>query len=410
MTRPAWWEEGPGPDGGRPGPSRPPGGRPPVPDGGSARPAGPRPAPTARYDGPPGWNVPPGPPVPPRGGPAPAPRRRPPSRWRAPGAEAVVAAVVVAGLVGVVLFPEALGLDERSPFVQVVAFRPQLTTIAFVLALLAAFGAWRRAAAGTLVVALAVGLVSGIGAADVVRRTAGSATVAGTSGGLVVLALNTYTGLADADDLAALVQARDPDLISLPEARGDLRRRLESRLDEGQGGSGYRAYSADDADDASGMTVFVRSSLGRPTVVQDREGTYPAIVVDLPRSAPGVAAGLRFVADHPRSPKPGDTNGWVRDVGRLAQWCDAGRPTVIAGDMNATADHAHFRSSTANCTDVAAATGDGVTGTWPSWVPAFLGAQIDHVLVTGGPRPLGFEITPVGGTDHRAVLARIGPG
>nr|WP_246326283.1 endonuclease/exonuclease/phosphatase family protein [Actinomycetospora corticicola] len=261
-----------------------------------------------------------------------------------------------------------------------------------------------------MVVALAVGLVSGIGVADVAGRTVGSATVTGTSGGLVVLALNTYTGDADADDLAALIQARNPDLVSLPEARGDLRRRLDSRLDEGQGGTGYRSYSADDADDASGMTVFVRSSLGRPTVTQDRDGTYPAIVVDLPRSAPGVASGLRFVADHPRSPKPGDTFGWVRDVGRLARWCDADRPTIIAGDMNATADHALFRSATADCTDAGSATGDGVTGTWPSWVPAFLGAQIDHVLVTGGPRPLGFEIAPVGGTDHRAVLARIGPG
>ncbi|GAA4835875.1 hypothetical protein GCM10023201_25730 [Actinomycetospora corticicola] len=327
-----------------------------------------------------------------------------------PGAPSIVGAVVLAGIVGVVLFPEALGLDERSPFVQVVAFRPQLATVALVLAALAAFGAWRRAAAGTLVVALAVGLVSGIGVADVAGRTVGSATVTGTSGGLVVLALNTYTGDADADDLAALIQARNPDLVSLPEARGDLRRRLDSRLDEGQGGTGYRSYSADDADDASGMTVFVRSSLGRPTVTQDRDGTYPAIVVDLPRSAPGVASGLRFVADHPRSPKPGDTFGWVRDVGRLARWCDADRPTIIAGDMNATADHALFRSATADCTDAGSATGDGVTGTWPSWVPAFLGAQIDHVLVTGGPRPLGFEIAPVGGTDHRAVLARIGPG
>ncbi|MCD2190151.1 endonuclease/exonuclease/phosphatase family protein [Actinomycetospora soli] len=327
-----------------------------------------------------------------------------------PGAPAVVGAAVLAGIVGVVLFPEALGLDERSPFVQVVAFRPQLATVAFVLAVLAAFGAWRRAASGTLVVALAVGLVGGVGVAEAAGRGLGGTTVEDTSGGLVVLALNTYTGLADADDLAALIQARNPDLVSLPEARGDLRRRLESRLDEGQGGSGYRSYSADDADDASGMTVFVRSSLGRPTVTQDRDGTYPAIVVDLPRSAPGVASGLRFVADHPRSPKPGDTYGWVRDVGRLARWCDADRPTIIAGDMNATADHALFRSSTANCTDAGSATGDGVTGTWPSWVPGFLGAQIDHVLVAGGPQPLGFEVARVGGTDHRAVLARIGSG
>ncbi|MDL5155744.1 endonuclease/exonuclease/phosphatase family protein [Actinomycetospora termitidis] len=327
-----------------------------------------------------------------------------------PGAPAIVGALVLAGIVGVVLFPEALDLDTRSPFVQVVAFRPQLAAVTLVVAALTALGAWRRAASGLLVVALALGLVGGTGVVDTAGRAVGSASVSGTSGGLTVLALNTYAGDADPDALADLVRDRDPDLISLPEARGDLRRRLESRLDEGQGGSGYRSYSADDADDASGMTVFVRSSLGRPSVTQDRAGTYPAIVVDLPRSAPGVASGLRFVADHPRSPKPGDTFGWVRDVGRLAQWCDAGRPTVVAGDMNATLDHALFRSSTANCSDAGAATGDGLTGTWPSWAPGFLGAQIDHVLTAGGPEPLGFEVVGVAGTDHRAVLARIGSG
>jgi endonuclease/exonuclease/phosphatase (EEP) superfamily protein YafD len=323
----------------------------------------------------------------------------------------------VAGIAIVVLFPEVLGLDARSPFAQVVAVRPQLAAVAVVLAALAGLGAWtRRSGPNALLVALALGLVAVVGLVTVGARATGSAPAVGTGGtasadgSVVVLSLNTYKGQADPDALADLVRDRSPDLVALPEARGDLRRRLASRLDDDQGGSGYRAYSADDTNDASGMTVFVRSSFGRPTVTQDRSGTFPTIVVDLPRSAPGVASGLRFVAIHPRSPRPGGTGSWARDVAGLSRWCDAGRPTVVAGDMNSTEDHRVFADATAQCTDAGSATGDGLTGTWPSWLPGFLGAQIDHVLTAGGPRPTAFEVVPAAGTDHRAILARIGEG
>jgi endonuclease/exonuclease/phosphatase (EEP) superfamily protein YafD len=323
----------------------------------------------------------------------------------------------VAGLAIVVLFPEVLGLDARAPFAQVVAFRPQLAAAAAALAALAGLGAWsRRAGPDALLVAVALGLVGVVALVDVGARAAGSAPAVGTGGAdsadgsVVVLSLNTYKGQADPDALADLVRDRDPDLVALPEARGDLRRRLASRLDDDQGGSGYRAYSADDTNDASGMTVFVRSSFGRPTVTQDRSGSFPAIIVDLPRTAPGVASGLRFVAIHPRSPRPGGTGSWARDVSALSRFCDAGRPTVVAGDMNSTEDHRVFADATAECSDAGSLTGDGLTGTWPSWLPGFLGAQIDHVLTAGGPRPTAFEVVPAAGTDHRAILARIGEG
>ncbi len=329
----------------------------------------------------------------------------------------MIGALIVAGIALVVLFPEVLGLGGRAPFAQVVAFRPQLAVITVALAALGALGAWtRRSGPDPLLVAMALGLVGLVALVQVGARGIGSAPAVGTGtsdadgGSLVVLSLNTYKGQADPDALAELVRSRSPDLVALPEARGDLRRRLASRLDDDQGGSGYRAYSADDVDDASGMTVFVRSSLGRPTVTQDRSGTYPSIVVDLPRSAPGVASGLRFVAVHPRSPRPGGTGSWARDVSGLSRWCDAGRPTVLAGDMNSTEDHRVFADATARCTDAGSATGDGVAGTWPSWLPGFLGAQIDHVLTADGPRPTAFEVVPAAGTDHRAILARIGEG
>ena len=150
---PGWWEDGHDDGRGYGAPGQRPPGPPPTR-------TGPPPGPPPTRSGPPGWRVPPqGPPGPPAGGPPPR-RRRPARRLRLPGAGGLVGALVVAGLAVVVLFPETLGLDARSPFAQVVAFRPQLAGAAVVLAALAGLGAWtRRSGPDALLVALALGLV-----------------------------------------------------------------------------------------------------------------------------------------------------------------------------------------------------------------------------------------------------------
>jgi len=335
-----------------------------------------------------------------------------PTRRRSSGRErprvragAVVVGVVLGTGAAGVLFADRLGVDHRTPFVQLVAFRPQMAAGLVVLALL--LGVLGRRTRAALPAALALGLVGALGVAVVVPRSAAGAAPGGAEGRtLTVLTLNTYLGRADATAVADIVRERRPDLVALPEAGGDLRRELTALLDDDAGGVGYRSSVADAADDASPMTVFVARVLGRPAVTEDRKGTFPAIVVDLP----GVGGGLRFVAVHPQSPKPGDTRAWRRDIADLARWCSAGRPTVVAGDMNATVDHREFREATAGCTDAATSAGDGLTGTWPAGLPRMLGAQIDHVLLAGGPRAIGVEVLDVGGTDHRAVLATLSPG
>jgi endonuclease/exonuclease/phosphatase (EEP) superfamily protein YafD len=155
------------------------------------------------------------------------------------------------------------------------------------------------------------------------------------------------------------------------------------------------------------MTVFVARGVGRPTVTPNRETEFPSLIVDL-----GDVDGrpVRVVATHPQSPKPGDTKAWNRDVAALARWCTGDRPTVVAGDLNSTLDHAEFRAAITGCTDVASAVGEGLTGTWPSALPALFGVQIDHVLTSGGPRPRAAEVVDVTGSDHRGVLARVGLG
>ncbi len=323
-------------------------------------------------------------------------RRRP-----RPSTGAIGVGVGVGLAAALLTFPDRLGLDAGTPFVQLVAFRPQIAVGLLVVAALVLAGGRRARPA-----ALALALVAVLGLAVVLPR-ASADTAASGPGDLSVLTVNTFHGRADADGLAGLVRARDPDVVALPEAGGDLRRRLSAALDDDQGGAGYRSYVADAESDESPMTVFVKRSLGRPEVAADRETEFPSLVIDLDDVD---GQPVRVVATHPQSPKPGDTFAWRRDVAALARWCDDGRPTVVAGDLNATLDHSELRAATAGCTDAASAVGDGLVGTWPANLPRVLGVQIDHVLLAGGPRAVGVDTIDIAGTDHRGVLARVALG
>ncbi|MEJ2887793.1 endonuclease/exonuclease/phosphatase family protein [Actinomycetospora aeridis] len=328
-------------------------------------------------------------------------------RFTAPGPGAILAAAVLGLPCAVVLFSDVLGIDDRTPFVQTIAFRPQLAAglaVLGVLVFLLARRAWPTA--------LALGLVGVLGLAMVLPRAVGSAETGATGGPeLTVLTASAYLSRADPEALAALITRRTPDVVVLPEARGTLRNRLQQALVDESGGeegrSGYRVFAADASRDDSPMTVFVRRSLGRPTVTPDRDTEFPSLVVDL---ADVDGEAVRVVATHPQSPRPGDTNAWRRDVAALARWCTGDRPTVVAGDLNATLDHAELRTATEGCTDAASDVGEGLVGTWPAAAPRLLGVQIDHVLVSGGPRAREVEVVDVPGSDHRGLLARVGLG
>jgi endonuclease/exonuclease/phosphatase (EEP) superfamily protein YafD len=112
------------------------------------------------------------------------------------------------------------------------------------------------------------------------------------------------------------------------------------------------------------------------------------------------------VAVHTAAPVSGSVPAWRADLAALGRWCHSTPPPVLlVGDFNATLDHPELRSL--DCTDVAAAAGQGLVGTWPTSLPAWVGTQIDHVLVGGGITPNSARVLDLPGSDHRAVLARV---
>ena len=171
----------------------------------------------------------------------------------------VVLALLVVAAAAVGLLPDLLGLDGRSPFAQLVAFRPTLLAGLVVLAVGATVAAGVRKRGWTLAVGLLA--VAAVGTVMVAPRGLAGVTVpepdAPTRPALTVLSFNTYEGQADVDALAALIRDTKPDLIALPESAGRFRDKLAPLVPD------YRfSPSQERGRDVQGVTAAVRADLG----------------------------------------------------------------------------------------------------------------------------------------------------
>jgi endonuclease/exonuclease/phosphatase (EEP) superfamily protein YafD len=322
--------------------------------------------------------------------------RRPSTpRTRILGLAAAAGAVVLA----VVMLPDLLfGLDQVVPFVQLVAFRPQILVLVAVLTVVLLAMAVRRRR-GRL---LAVGMLAVVVAAGsiVLPRALGD-PAPGPGRALTVMTLNTYEGNADVSAVADLIRSERPDLVSLVEAGDAYRSRLAPLVEP----LGYRleATAGPERADVWGITAVVAERLGEVQVRVRPEEHFPSIEV-----SGGELGALRFVGYHSMAPTDQhELPEWREDLELLSTWCSGPTPAIVTGDFNATLDHSLLRSVTAGCDDAAAAGGQGLVGTWPAWAPRWLGTQIDHVFVT---QPIATEtatVRDVPGTDHRAVLTRL---
>jgi endonuclease/exonuclease/phosphatase (EEP) superfamily protein YafD len=84
-------------------------------------------------------------------------------------------------------------------------------------------------------------------------------------------------------------------------------------------------------------------------------------------------------------------------------------PLILAGDFNASRQHAPFRALLdTGLTDAHLATGRGWAASWPvgARVPPF--ALIDHVLVSDQLAVDEVGEVPVPASDHRALVATVG--
>ena len=115
---------------------------------------------------------------------------------------------------------------------------------------------------------------------------------------------------------------------------------------------------------------------------------------------------LRVVCVHPLPPTV-NVGRWRSALESLPA-AGGGPPWILAGDFNATLDHAELRAVLdRGYADGGDATGNGLEPTWPAGrtLPPLI--TIDHILADRRLGFLDFGVEDVPGSDHRAVFAAI---
>ena len=213
------------------------------------------------------------------------------------------------------------------------------------------------------------------------------------------MSVNLHVGDGDGDEIADLVAAHEIDVLSVQELTPESARVLESgTLPDSLPFSRVRARMG-----SAGIALYADRRL--------RGTGVPPFVAGLP----GVSARLMLEGEpidvfavHPPPPL-GESS--VRD---LESYLDAippadpeAPPRILAGDFNATLDHAKLRRLLDDgYRDAADSLGSGLIPTWPSrrWPPPM---TIDHVIADRRLVVLDYEVVDIEGSDHRAVISTL---
>ena len=286
------------------------------------------------------------------------------------------------------------GLERGFPLVPLVAFTPFIVAVAAAVVAIALLLRRREAA----VVAAVAGLVLAVLVAP--RALGGPTEPEGTPGPtLRVLSVNTRYGRADPDAIVALARRMRADVLSLQE----LTPQLIVGLDRAGLGRDMPYYTLQPAIGADGTGLYSRMRLQpapRPVGTQS----------EMAAAAMRVPGGptVQLLAVHPAAPDPGSVGAWDKDLNALPDAEPQGRIRILAGDFNATLDHAELRRLIdTGYEDAASVVGAGLHGTWPEGRRIPPAVVIDHVLADKRVGVRAVSVHTIPGTDHRAVFAEL---
>jgi endonuclease/exonuclease/phosphatase family metal-dependent hydrolase len=214
---------------------------------------------------------------------------------------------------------------------------------------------------------------------------------------LRVLAANVHRGTADPVRLVALVRNLRVDLLSVEELTPEVNRALSR--------AGLRRLLPHAAlsprEGAPGGGIYSRLPLRRLRA-------DPTTAFRMPRAALRLGGRtVRFVSVHPFPPTHQHVDDWEHALESLPS-AGKGPPWVLAGDFNATLDHAELREVIdRGYRDAADAKGDGLTFTWPVGRLFPPPVTIDHVLADERLGISDYSVEDLPGSDHRAVFAAL---
>ncbi|WP_063819131.1 endonuclease/exonuclease/phosphatase family protein [Herbidospora cretacea] len=287
--------------------------------------------------------------------------------------------------------------DVGFLWVQLVAFTPYVASLAFLPVGLALLTRRWAAASVALVVCLVLAVL-------VVPRMLGEGAASGGGGPrLRILSVNLLVGGVPGDEVVRLVREVRADVVAFQELTpaavaameqagvGALLPHQVTEARPGTGGSGiYSRFPAAKV----GLLDF--GGFGQLVGRLEVEGTSVEVVSVHP-CAPYVATSHRC---------------WGDGLDALPR--AGGTTRILAGDFNATLDHARVRDLLdSGYRDAADLTGDGLRTTWPAIPREFQGVlpippvTLDHVFVDDRTAVHAFAVHLLPDTDHKAVFADV---
>ncbi|MFE1848631.1 endonuclease/exonuclease/phosphatase family protein [Streptomyces sp. NPDC002387] len=313
-------------------------------------------------------------------------------RPRGQSAAAWLAGLVLAG-VSVVVGCRAADTDAFTPVPQLLAFLPWLLAPAALALVLALLARWRTGMVWSVVVLAAL--------AWFIEPYGRPAEPTGTPlAEFRVLTSNVEFGRGT-DSLLPAIRRERPDIVFVEECEYHCSAALERAFGGAAGAYPYRR--AVEGAGSDGSVILSRFPLKAAPGVPGTMG-MPGAVADVRGHT------VRLQLAHPMPPLPGQLSLWHHELGELRTYAAAaaGTPTIVAGDFNASQDHAAFRRILdTGLRDGARLAEAPRTPSWPARTAPPLGAQIDHVLVSRDFSANSARFLDIADSDHRALLVDI---
>lgn len=328
---------------------------------------------------------------------------------------ALVTVGIAAGLV-VLAWPQLFGLARTPAVAQVVALRGSAGVVALILVVVFTLFALLAPAARSFLASLAVVLLAftAINAAVLATRGFGNlAFETATESAVTVLAWNTLGDAPGSAVIAQLALETEADVVALAETTRATGEEIAALMADGGHPMQVLTVAYDEIAKARSTTLLISNALGDYDFDETAVTTavLPSVV-----ATPADGSGPTIVALHLLAPLPPMMLDWESDLAWAAAAC-SGDNVILAGDFNATLDHfgglgASPGAALGNCWDAGVASDNAAVGTWPTALPALLGAPIDHVMATPNWRVSGMRVIASHdgyGSDHRPVLVQLTP-
>lgn len=296
-----------------------------------------------------------------------------------------------------VALARALPFDNVIPLPHLVAFTPWATLVTLPLLIVALFS--RR---WVLTLLLAISLAGYVywTAPFFVPPETSTAADPDDPGTLRVMTVNALYGRADAETVVHLVESQNVEVLAVQELTPDFE---DALTDAGLDDLLAHSFTVPAEGSPAGSGLWASTPLTEEDQLRGTSFAMPSALV----SAGGT--DVRVTVVHPHPPMPTEILTWRTELVELTEQAHADEtPQILAGDFNATYDHAGFRDLLGSrFSDATREWGAGPTVTWPedSRVPALF--ALDHVVVEKD-MPVSDVVTMrVPGTDHRALLATV---